>query len=80
MSDNVRSDQTYYMHPLFFDDPLRKINFNRDESGALVCPNGRRFFHYKDVPVRGNKYGRTEELHMCESCEGCSLKKTTKGA
>ena len=39
MSDNVRSDQTYYMHPLFFDDPLRKINFNRDEwntKGAFV--------------------------------------------
>ncbi len=39
MSDNVRSDQTYYMHPLFFNDPLRKINFNRDEwntKGAFV--------------------------------------------
>ena len=39
MSDNVRSDQTYYMHPLFFDDPLRKINFNWDEwntKGAFV--------------------------------------------
>ena len=57
------------------DDPFRVFNFNRDESGALVCPNGRRFFHYKDVPVRGNKYGRTEELHMCESCEGCPYRK-----
>jgi len=53
------------------DDPYKAFNFKPDESGALMCPNGRKFIHYKDVPVRGNKYGRTEELHICESCEGC---------
>lgn len=57
------------------DDPFRVSNFGRDKSGALVCPNGRRFFHYKDVPVRGNKYGRTEELHRCENCEGCPYRR-----
>ena len=39
MNDKVINNQTYYMHPLFFDDPLRKINFNRDEwntKGAFV--------------------------------------------
>ncbi len=56
------------------EDPFKAINFKRDETGALVCPNGRRFIHYKDAPVRGNRYGRTEELHICENCEGCPFR------
>ena len=53
------------------DDPFRAVNFKRDEDGNLVCPNGKKFTHYANVPVRGNQYGRTEELHICEDCTGC---------
>ena len=27
-----------------------------------------------DEAVRGNKYGRTEELYVCENCAGCTLR------
>ena len=53
------------------DDPFRAVNFNRDENGDLICPNGKRFSFLCNKPIRGNKYGRTEELYICESCEGC---------
>lgn len=53
------------------DDPYRAVNFKRNEDGALICPNGRMFSFLRNIPIRGNNYGRTEELHICESCEGC---------
>ena len=53
------------------DDPFRAVNFKRDEDGNLVCPNGKKFSFLCNKPIRGNKYGRTEELYICESCEGC---------
>ena len=56
------------------NDPFRAVNFSRNEAGALVCPNGKTFSHFKDVPVRGNRYGRTEELHICEDCTGCPFR------
>lgn len=55
-------------------DPFRAVNFPQEEDGSLRCPGGKRFVHLKDRPVRGNKYGRTEELYICEDCEGCSLR------
>ena len=54
------------------DDPYRAVNFRRDENGNPICPNGKRFLHYKTIPVRGNKYGRAEELYRCEDCTGCA--------
>lgn len=57
------------------ENPYRAVNFKRDESGNLLCPNGKTFrFKYKRH-VYKNKYGRTEELYECESCEGCQHKK-----
>lgn len=56
------------------DDPYRAVNFQQDADGAPVCPNGKRFYHKATRPVRGNKYGRTEEIYVCESCEGCPHK------
>ena len=53
------------------EDPFRAVNFKRNESGQLVCPNGKAFTHYADTPIRGNKYGRTEELHICSDCTDC---------
>ena len=52
------------------EDIFRYLNC-RNESGQLVCPNGKAFTHYADTPIRGNKYGRTEELHICSDCTGC---------
>lgn len=53
------------------DDPYRAVNFNQAEDGTLICPEGRRFEFLGTRPVRGNKYGRTEEIYECESCDGC---------
>ena len=61
------------------DDPFRAVNFERDEEGAPVCPNGKKFHFLRKVPIRGNQYGREEELYQCEDCSGCQYKeKCTK--
>lgn len=56
------------------DDPYRSVNFPIDEEGHPICPGGKRFFYLRTAPVKGNKYGRTEEYYQCESCEECSHK------
>lgn len=56
------------------DDPYRAANFPVDADGDLVCPNGKKFHYLYSRPVRGNKYGRTEELYECENCENCEQK------
>lgn len=56
------------------NNPYDSRNFGRDEGGFLICPNGKRFLFRDTRPVRGNKYGRTEEIYECESCDGCSRK------
>lgn len=56
------------------DDPFRAVNFAVDADGNLVCPNGKKFFFLRSQPVKGNLYGRTEELYQCEDCSGCTLK------
>ena len=55
------------------NNPFRAENF-RTENGMLVCPYGRRFRFKCRVPVRRNRYGRTEEVYECENCEGCPFK------
>lgn len=52
-------------------DPYRAVNFKQEADGTLRCPNGKQFRFLKRVPIRGNKYGRTEELYQCEDCTGC---------
>lgn len=62
------------------DDPYRAVNFKIDEAGNLRCPEGRKFVYLFTRPVKGNRYGRTEEVYKCESCEGCPQKaKCCKG-
>ena len=56
------------------DNPYRAVNFSLDEQGNLLCPNGRKFLFLRTVPVKGNLYGRTEELFQCEDCSGCPHK------
>ena len=56
------------------ENPFRAVNFKVDEDGDLVCPNNKKFLFLRTAPVRGNRYGRSEELYQCEDCSGCSLK------
>ena len=58
----------------YHDDMFRVVNFKRDEDGNLICPNGKKFNYLYSRPVRGNKFGRTEELYQCEDCNGCPYK------
>ena len=58
----------------YHENPYRAVNFIKDKSGNLLCPNGRKFVFKRTQHVRYNKYGRTEELYECESCEGCPYK------
>lgn len=53
---------------------FRAVNFVSDDDGYMICPNHRRFYHIYDRPVRGNKFGRTEEVYQCEDCSDCTLK------
>lgn len=45
-----------------------------DEEGCPVCPNGKKFNFLKNIPIKGNQYGRTEELYQCEDCTDCPHK------
>ncbi len=56
------------------EDPYRAVNFPINENGNPVCPNGKEFHYMKTRPVRGNKYGRTEEIYQCEDCSNCPHK------
>ena len=53
------------------EDPFRAVNFKRDDEGNLICPNNKKFVFSRNIPVKGNNYGRTEEIYVCENCEGC---------
>ena len=56
------------------DVPYRAVNFSINENGNPICPNGKEFKYLYSRPVRGNKYGRTEELYQCEDCAACPHK------
>ena len=56
------------------DDPYRAVNFSIDTDGDPICPNGKKFHYLYSRPVRGNKYGRTEEFYQCEDCSNCLQK------
>ena len=63
-------------------DPFRAVNFKTDSDGDLICPNNKKFrFAYRKA-VKGNQYGRQEEVYVCEDCTGCPhaarCKKTDK--
>lgn len=55
-------------------NPYRAVNFKRDEDGNIICPKGRKFKYKCEQHVRGNNYGRTEEIYECENCENCEFK------
>ena len=53
------------------NDPFRAVNFKTDSAGNLICPNGRIFRFAYRKPVKGNLYGRQEEVYECEDCSCC---------
>lgn len=69
-------DTTYHK------DPFRAVNFRIGEDGIMRCPNVRAFQLLYRKNVRGNQYGRQEEIYQCEDCSGCpyadQCKKTEK--
>ena len=58
----------------YHNDPYRAVNFRIDGNGDLVCPNNKKFHYVYSRPIKGNKYGRTEEFYQCEECANCSHK------
>ena len=58
----------------YHENPYRAVNFKQNEAGVLICPNGKSFHFKSRKHVYKNKYGRTEEIYECESCEGCPHK------
>ncbi len=58
----------------YHNDQFRAVNFKHDENGNLICPGNRKFVFKHNQHIRGNKYGRTEEIYECEDCSGCPLK------
>lgn len=58
----------------YHNDPYRAVNFRKDPSGNLICPNGKKFIFKYRKPVYKNRYGRTEEIYECESCDDCPYK------
>lgn len=67
----------------YHTNPYRAVNFKMDSEGNMICPNNRRFLFQYNKHVKGNRYGRTEEVYECENCEGCPYKteccKSAKG-
>lgn len=64
------SDKKYHNYP------YRAINFQRDEYGNIICPNGKKFIFKYRKNVYKNKYGRTEASKrkgLLELSSGTSL-------
>ena len=66
----------------YHEDPFRAVNFPMWKDGIMRCPNGKNFYLQYRKNVKGNKYGRQEEVYQCEDCSGCpyaeQCKKTDK--
>lgn len=56
------------------NNKYRAVNFTQDENGNLICPKGRKFNFKFEQHVKGNKFGRTEEIYECENCSECEYK------
>ena len=62
------------------ENPFRAVNFAIDENGDMICPNGKKFRFCGKQAVKGNQYGREEEIFQCEDCTGCPYReKCCKG-
>ncbi len=72
--------EKYMKYPMFKKEtqdkkyqssPYRVENFRRDAEGNLICPNGKRMLFAYRKHVKGNQYGRQEEIYRCEDCSDC---------
>ena len=76
MFEKETTDKKYH------EDSFRAVNFPIGEDGIMRCPNGKKFYLQYRKNVKGNKYGRQEEVYQCEDCSGCpyaeQCKKTDK--
>ena len=54
------------------DDPYRVDNFRIDDEGNMICPNGKKMVFSHRENVRGNQYGRQNEVYRCEDCSNCA--------
>ncbi len=68
------TDQAYH------EDPFRAVNFRIREDGLMQCPNGKAFHFQYRKKVKGNAYGRQEEIYQCEDCTGCPYAERCKGS
>lgn len=57
--------------PKYREHPFRAVNFKIDEEGTLRCPNRKAFYLQYRKNIKGNHYGRQEEVYQCEDCTGC---------
>ena len=55
----------------YHNDPFRAVNFKTDSDGNLCCPNNKKFHFAYRTAVKGNLYGRQNEIYICEDCTGC---------
>ena len=53
------------------ENPFRAVNFPIGSDGLMRCPNGKAFHFQYRQNVKGNAYGRQEEVYQCEDCTGC---------
>ena len=60
------------------EDPFRAANFPIGKDGIMRCPNGKGFRLQYRQNVKGNAYGRQEEVYQCEDCTGCPYAKQCK--
>jgi len=60
------------------EDPYRAVNFPVGEDGKMRCPNGKAFVFQYRKNVKGNQYGRQEEIYRCEDCSGCPYARQCK--
>jgi hypothetical protein len=62
------------------ENPFRAENFPIDSDGTMRCPNGKAFIFQYRQHVKGNAYGRQEEIYRCEDCSGCPYAEKCKKA
>ena len=53
------------------EDPYRAENFRIDDDGNMICPNGKKMMFSHRENIKGNQYGRQNEVYRCEDCSGC---------
>ena len=53
------------------DDPYRAENFRIADDGNMICPNGKKMMFSHRENIKGNQYGRQNEVYRCEDCSGC---------